>query len=170
MKRRTLIVGLGSAAAAWPLRAQAQQDGRVRRIGVLMPYNENDPEGKRRYSAFTQGLADLGWTDRGNVRIELRWGGGDTNRIRARAQELVGLQPDIIVTESTPATVALQREARTIPIVFANLSDPVASGIVARLDRPSGNITGFAIFEATLGGKWLELLSEIALGRTHVQS
>ena len=96
--------------------------------------------------------------------MDLRWGGDDINRIRALAQELVGLQPDIIVTNATPATVALQRETRTIPIVFANVGDPVASGIVARLDRPSGNITGFANLEASLGGKWLELLSEIAPG------
>jgi len=100
--------------------------------------------------------------------MDLRWHGDDINRVRALAQELVGLQPDIIVTDSTPATVAVQRETRTIPIVFALVSDPVASGIVARLDRPSGNITGFAIFEATLGGKWLELLSEIAPGLKRV--
>jgi putative ABC transport system substrate-binding protein len=115
-------------------------------------------------SAFTQALADLGWTDGRNVRMDLRWHGDDNNRIRALAQELVGSQPDIIVTGATAATVAVQRETRTIPIVFASASDPVASGIVARLDRPSGNVTGFAIFEATLGGKWLELLSEIAPG------
>ena len=111
----------------------------MRRIGVLMAGDENDPVGKARFSAFTQALADLGWTDGRNVRMDLRWGGGDINRIRALAQELVGLQPDIILTNGTPATVALQRETRTIPIVFANVGDPVASGIVARLDRPSGN-------------------------------
>jgi putative tryptophan/tyrosine transport system substrate-binding protein len=104
----------------------------------------------------------LGWTDGRNVRMDFRWGGGDIIRIQELAQELVGLQPDIILTSSTPATVALQRETRTIPIVFAAAGDPVASGIVARLDRPSGNITGFADYEASLGGKWLELLSEIA--------
>ncbi len=163
MRRREFIAGLGSAAA-WPLAARAQQGDRVRRIGVLMPGDENDPVGKARVSAFTQALADLGWTDGRNVRMDLRWDGGDINRIRALAQELVGLQPDIILTSSTPATVALQRETRTIPIVFANVSDPVASGIVARLDRPGGNITGFANCEASLGGKWLELLSEIAPG------
>jgi putative ABC transport system substrate-binding protein len=115
-------------------------------------------------SAFTQALAGLGWTDGRNLRMDLRWGGADTNRIRALAQELVGLQPDIIVTGGTPVTGALQRETRTIPIVFANASDPVASGLVARPDRPSGNVTGFASLEASLGGKWLELLSEIAPG------
>jgi putative ABC transport system substrate-binding protein len=158
MKRRTFIAGLGSAAA-WPLVAGAQQGDRMRRIGLLMPGDENDPLRKSFVSAFTQALAGLGWTDGRNVRIDLRWGGDDTSRIRAPAQELVGLQPDIILTNGTPATVALQRETRTIPIVFANVADPVAGGIVTRLDQPGGNITGFASLEATLGGKWLELLS-----------
>jgi putative ABC transport system substrate-binding protein len=162
VKRRQFIAGLGSAAAL-PLAARAQQGDRVRRIGVLMASDENNPV-KRRVSVFTQALADLGWIVGGNLRMDLRWGGSDPNRIRASAQELVGLQPDIIVTNALPTTVALQRETQTIPILFVNLSDPVASGIVARLDRPSGNITGFAMFEATLGGKWLELLSEIAPG------
>jgi putative tryptophan/tyrosine transport system substrate-binding protein len=163
LKRREFITLLGGAAT-WPLRAQAQQPERMRRIGVLMSFDENDPTMKLRVSAFTQALADLGWTDGRNVRMDLRWGRGDINRIRALAQELVGLKPDIILTGATPATLAIQRETRTIPIIFASVSDPVASGIVARLDRPSGNITGFADFEATLGGKWLELLSEIAPG------
>jgi putative tryptophan/tyrosine transport system substrate-binding protein len=154
---------LGSAAA-WPVAAWAQQGDRVRRIGVLVPYDENESEGKRRVSAFTQALADLGWTDGRNVRMDLRWAGGDNNRTRALAQELVGLQPDIILASSTTATVALQRETRTIPIVFAAVGDPVASGIVARIDRPNGNITGFAIDEASMGGKYLELLSEITSG------
>jgi putative ABC transport system substrate-binding protein len=136
----------------------------MRRIGVLIAGDENDPVMKPRVSAFIQALANLGWTDGRNVRMDLRWGGGDVNRIRALAQELVGLQPDIILANSTPVTAALQRETRTIPIVFANLGDPVASGIVARLDRPNGNITGFADWEASLGGKWLELLTEIAPG------
>jgi putative ABC transport system substrate-binding protein len=163
MERREFITILGGAAA-WPLAARAQLQ-KMRRIGVLTGFNENDPEGKRRYSAFTQALADLGWTDGRNVRIDLRWlGGSNINRIRALAQELVRLQPDIILIVGTPATVAVQRETRTIPIVFANVADPVASGLVERLDRPSGNVTGFANFEASLGGKWLELLSEIAPG------
>jgi putative ABC transport system substrate-binding protein len=149
---------------AWPFAAGAQQRERVRRIGVLIPGDENDPVYKRAVSALTQALPRLGWTDDLNVRMDLRWAGGDINRIRALAQELVGLQPDIILTNSTPATVALQRETRTIPIVFASASDPVASGIVPRLNQPSGNVTGFAILEATLAGKWLELLSEIAPG------
>ena len=164
MRRREFITLLGGAAAAWPVVVRAQQVDRVRRIGVLVLGDENDPVWKPGVSAFTQALADLGWTDGRNVRMDLRWYGDDINRIRALAQELVGLQPDIIVTASTPATVAVQRETRTIPIVFATVADPVASGIVARLDRPGGNTTGFANWEASLGGRWLELLSEIAPG------
>jgi putative ABC transport system substrate-binding protein len=163
LRRREFIAALGGAAA-WPLAARAQQGGRVRRIGVLQAGEENDPVRKTYVSAFTRALAGLGWTDGRNVRMDLRWFGDDANRIRALAQELVGLQPDIIVTNGTLATAALQRETRTIPIVFANVSDPVASGIVPGLNRPSGNVTGFASYEATLGGKWLELLSEMAPG------
>jgi putative tryptophan/tyrosine transport system substrate-binding protein len=163
MRRREFIAGLGSAAA-WGLTARAQQGGRVRRIGVLMPRDENDPTLKTYVSAFTQALADLGWIDGRNLRMDLRSYGDDINRMRARAHELVGLQPDAIVTTGTPATSALQRETRTIPIVFAGVGDPVASGLVTRLDRPSGNITGFATQEASLGGKFVELLWEIAPG------
>ena len=159
--RRKFVVALGGAAA-WPLSARAQQVERMRRIGVLIPGDETDPLHKRRLSAFTQALAGLSWTEGRNVRIDLRWTGDDINRMRALAVELVGLKPNIIFTEATLATVALQRETQTIPIVFTGVGDPVASGMVARLDRPSGNVTGFAINEATLGGKWLELLSEIA--------
>jgi putative ABC transport system substrate-binding protein len=163
MKRRDFIAGLGSAAA-WPVAARAQQGDRVRRIGVLTPYDENDPEPKRRVSAFMQALADLGWTDGRNVRMHLQWGRGDVNRIRALAQELVGLQPDIILANGTLATVALQQETRTIPIVFVGAADPVATGILPRLNQLGGNITGFGRSEPSMGGKWLELLSEIAPG------
>jgi putative ABC transport system substrate-binding protein len=164
VKRRTFIAGLGSAAA-WPLAAKAQQGERVRRIGALMPGDENDPQYKARLSAFTQALADLGWTDSRNVRIDVHWAAlDDSNQIRAVAQKLVGLQPDIILVGGTPATVAVQRVTRTIPIVFTNVVDPVGTGIVERLDRPTGNVTGFAILEAPLGGKWIDLLSEIAPG------
>jgi putative ABC transport system substrate-binding protein len=162
--RRDFITLLGGAATSWPLAARAQQGDRVRRIGVLTGPDENDPFEKTAVSAFTQTLADLGWTDGRNVRMDLRGGGGDINRTRAFAKELVGLQPDIIVAGASPATTALQQETRTIPIVMVNVAEPVASGIVPRLDRPSGNVTGFAVFEASLAGKWLELLSEIAPG------
>jgi putative tryptophan/tyrosine transport system substrate-binding protein len=151
-------------AAAWPVVARAQQGGRVRRIGLLMTWDENDPAAKPRLSAFTQALAGLGWTAGRNVRMDLRWAGSDNNRIRALARDLVGLQPDILLAHSTPAIVALQRETGTIPIVVATMVDPVASNIVARFDRPSENITGLATTEASLGGKWLELISEIAPG------
>jgi putative tryptophan/tyrosine transport system substrate-binding protein len=163
MKRREFIAGLGGAVA-WPLAGHAQQPERVRRIGVLQGLDENDRLGKARISAFIQALAGFGWTDGRNVRIDVRGGGLDTNKIRALAHELVGLQPYVILAGGTPSSVALQRETSTIPIVFTGVVDPVASGLVARLDRPTGNITGFANFEATLGGKWLELLSEIAPG------
>jgi putative ABC transport system substrate-binding protein len=170
--RRKFAVALAGAAAAWPLAARAQQGNRLRnrlrRIGVLMWGEENDPVWKPRLSAFTQALAGFGWIDGRNTRMDLRWAGADSNRIRAFAQELVGSQPDIILANSTPATAAVQRETRTIPIVFVNVADPVASGLVPRLDRPGGNITGFAILEPSLGGKWLELLSEIAPGLKRV--
>ena len=138
LQRREFITLLGGAAP-WPLAARAQQQGdRVRRIGVLLPLDENDPVFKPVFSAFTQSLAELGWADGRNARMDLRWAGPDINRMRASAKELVSLQPDIIVTiGSTAATVALQAQTRTIPIVFTNVADPVASGLVARLDRPS---------------------------------
>jgi putative ABC transport system substrate-binding protein len=132
--RRVFIAGLGSAAAGWPLAARAQQGDRVRRIGVLIAGDENDPRADPRISGFTQALADLGWTEGRNVRMDLRWYGSDTNRIRALAQELVGLQPDMILTGGTRATAALQQETRTIPIVFMNVIDPVTTGFVARLN------------------------------------
>jgi putative ABC transport system substrate-binding protein len=160
-RRRTFMAGLGGAAA-WPLAVWAQQPDRVRRIGVLVP--GDDPVTKTWVYAFTQVLADLGWTDGRNMQMDLRWHDDDANRIRALAQELVNLHPDIILTGGTPATIAIQRETQRIPIVFAAVTDPVAQHIVARLDRPRGNVTGFANFEASLGGKWLELLSEIAPG------
>ena len=144
IRRRHFITLLGGAGA-WPLAVRARQGDRVRRIGVLLPGEETDPTAKARVSAFTQALAGI-------------------NRIPALAQELVGLKPDAILTNGTPPTAAVQRETRTIPIVFAGVGDPVASGIVPRLNQPGGNITGFAYLEATLGGKWLELLSEIAPG------
>src|SRR6516164_3404112 len=157
--RREFITFLGGAAA-WPIAARAQQGGRMRRIGVLMSGDENNPLAK----TFIQALAGLNWTDGRNVQMDFRGAGGDLNRLPALARELVGLQPDIILVSSHPATVALQRETRTIPIVFVGLADPVPLGIVPRLNQPGGNITGFATLEPSLGGKYLELLSEIAPG------
>src|SRR5215831_6454706 len=166
MRRREFIAGLGSAVV--PLEARAQLGDRARRIGMLVPYDETDPVAKTRVSAFTQALADLGWTDGRNVRMDLRWAGGDTNRIRALAHELVGLQPDIVVAGGTLAIAALQRETPTIPIVMTNVADPVGGGFVPALNRPGGNITGFGVFETSLGGKLLGLLSEIAPGLKRV--
>ena len=161
MRRREFITLLGGAAA-WPLAARAQQADRMRRIGVLMAFEENDPKTKDWLSNFTQGLAELGWTDRRTARMDVRWAAGSVDRMRTFAKELVELHPDVIFTGATPATAAVQRETRTIPIVFAVVSDPVGAGFVAGLPRPGGNITGFTNVEAVMGGKWLEMLKEIA--------
>jgi putative tryptophan/tyrosine transport system substrate-binding protein len=169
VKRRDFIAGLGSAAA-WPLAARAQQGDRVRRIGVLMGFGalmglgEKDPVPNGWLSRFTQGLSDLGWKDGRNLRIDVRWAAGNVDRMRIFAKELVNLQPDVILSLSTAATAALQRETRTIPIVFAAVADPVGSGFVASLPRPGGNITGFIVQEAASVGKRLELLTEMAPG------
>ena len=163
MIRREFITLLGGAAA-WPLAARAQQPGRMPRVGVLMAFDENDPEANRYLSGFTQGLAELGWTNGRNMRMDVRWGAGSVDRMRMSAKELLDLQPDIILAHGTPATAAFQRETQTIPIVFAPLSDPVGDGFVASLPRPGGNITGFISQEDTMAGKWLELLTEIAPG------
>ena len=164
MKRRDFITFLGGAAAAWPLVAWAQQPGRVRRVGVLMAFDENDPEARAYLAGFMQGLAELGWTDGSNLRMDVRWGAGNIDRIRMSAKELLDLQPDVILAHGTPPTATFQRETRTIPIVFASVSDPVGEGFVASLARPSGNITGFTSQEAAMAGKWLELLTVIAPG------
>jgi putative ABC transport system substrate-binding protein len=168
MKRREFITLLGGAAAAWPLTARAQQPAeRMRRIGVLMSI-ENDPDGKVQLSGFMQGLAEIGWTDGRNLRMEIRWGGGDVNRIQTFAKELVALQPDVILAHGTPATAALQRETRTIPIVFVTVTDPVGDGFVAGLPHPGGNISGFLTSESAITAKMFELLTEIAPGLKRV--
>jgi putative tryptophan/tyrosine transport system substrate-binding protein len=167
MRRREFIAGLGSAAA-WPLAAPAQQSARIRRIGVLSPYDENDPGAKAELSAFTRRLAELGWTEGHNLQMDIRWAAADVDRMRMSAKELVDLQPDVILADTTPTTAALQRETRTIPIVFLIVSDPVGAGFVASLARPGGNITGFINAEAAMGGKWLDLLTEIAPGLKRV--
>ena len=162
VKRRDFITLVGGAAAVWPVAARAKQAERMRRIGVLMSVEENDPEGETELSQFTQGLAESGWNDGRNLRMEVRWGGGDVNRTRTFAKELVALQPDVILAQGTPGTTALQRETRTIPIVFVIVADPVGPGFVASLPRPGGNITGFINSESVIGAKMLELLTEIA--------
>jgi putative tryptophan/tyrosine transport system substrate-binding protein len=163
--RRHFIAGLGAAVAAppgWPLAARAQQSECLRRIGVLMGWAEVDPQPKAWLSVFTQRLSDLGWADGRNMRLDIRWAGGSIERARAHAKELVALQPDVILAASTAATAALQRETQKIPIVFIFVADPVGEGFIASLARPGGNITGFMGQEATMAGKWLELLTEIA--------
>jgi putative ABC transport system substrate-binding protein len=162
MRRREFIAGLGSAAA-WPLAARAQQE-RMRRIGLLMSFDENDPEGKAELSGFTLGLAQSGWTDGRNLRMDVRWSAGSVDLMRMLAEELVGLHPDVLFANSTPATTALQRATPTIPIVFASIADPVGAGFVTGLPRPGGNITGFGNLETSMAGQWLQLLSEIAPG------
>ena len=147
MKRREFITLLGGAAAAWPLAARAQQGERMRRIGVLMSLAADDPEGQARLAAFLQGLQQLGWTDGRNVRIDYRWGAGDAERIRRYAAELVALAPDVILASGDHASWPLQQATRTVPIVFAQVADPVGAGFVESLARPGGNATGFTLFE-----------------------
>jgi putative tryptophan/tyrosine transport system substrate-binding protein len=163
MRRRDFITLLGGAAA-WPLAARAQQADRTRRIGVLMGYSEADPEAQALVSEFTQGLSELGWTVGRNIRIDVRWSPGNVDLMRMFARELVDSQPDVILANSTPVTAALKQATRTIPIVFAVVSDPVGGGFVASLPRPGANITGFSHTEASLASKWLGLLTEIAPG------
>jgi len=162
MKRRAFITLLGGAAT-WPLAARAQQPGRIRRIGVVMGLAEDDPEAKARLAGFRQGLERRGWSEGRNVSIYARFpADSSTERLQVLARELIALQPDVVFAQTTPIVTALQRETRTIPIVFANIADPIGSGFVASLPRPGGNITGLMLFEASVTGKWLAMLKEIA--------
>jgi putative tryptophan/tyrosine transport system substrate-binding protein len=167
MRRREFITLLGGAAT-WPLVAHAQQPDQMRRIGVLMGYSESDREGQANFAAFQWGLQKLGWTEGRNIRIDVRWASADSDLVQRFAKELVSLQPDLIVTQNTPITAAMLQQTRTIPIIFANVSDPVGSGFVAGLPRPGGNITGFIDVEGSIAGKWLELLKEVAPHVTRV--
>jgi putative ABC transport system substrate-binding protein len=166
MHRRQFISLSVALSVGWPLAARAQNIT-VRRVGVLMPFSVDDSEVKNELAAFTQQLEHLGWTDGGNLRVDYRWSGGDSQKLQADAKELVALKPDVIFTRSTPATAALFKNTRSIPIVFAVVSDPVGEGFVASLARPGGNVTGFTNAEETLTGKWLSLLKQVApaLGR-----
>jgi putative tryptophan/tyrosine transport system substrate-binding protein len=161
MRRRAFITLVGGAAAVWPLAARAQQG--LRRIGVLMGFPETDTDARAFVAAFRDGLQKLGWTEGRNVRLDIRWTSpGNAEEMQRFAKELVALQPDVILAFATPVTAALQRETRAIPIVFAVVADPVGSGFVASLSRPGGNMTGFINSEASIGGKWLGLIKEIA--------
>jgi putative ABC transport system substrate-binding protein len=166
--RRREFVSLIGGAAAWPLAARAQRSDRVRRIGVLMNFASDDPEGQARLAAFTQALPKLGWTEGGNLHIDVRWAGDDPGRNRQYAEELVALSPDVILASASPSVAALQRVTRRVPIVFANVVDPVGAGFINSLPRPGGNTTGFTAFEYSIGGKWLELLKEFAPAVTRV--
>jgi putative tryptophan/tyrosine transport system substrate-binding protein len=162
LQRRAFITLFAGAVVARPLAARAQQTERMRRIGVLMAVAADDPEGQARLTIFAQALQQLGWTDGRNMRIDVRWGAVDADRYRKYAEELVALAPDVILAGSSAALAPLQRATRTVPIVFAGVADPVGAGYVDSLARPGGNVTGFALFEYGIAGKWLELLKQIA--------
>ena len=168
MRRRQFISLLGSAAVAWPLAARALRAGQVRRIGVLIGFAESDSDVQSWLAALRGALAKLGWTEGSNLQIELRWAGDNPDRIKRFAKELVDLRPDAILSVTTPVTGALVRETQTIPIVIVTVADPISSGFVTSLGRPGGNVTGFALYEPGMGGKWLELLKQIAPGVTRV--
>jgi putative tryptophan/tyrosine transport system substrate-binding protein len=168
IRRRDFIVTLGGAAGAWPLAARTQQPDQMRRIGVLMGYAENDREGQANFAALQGGLQKLGWTEGRNIRIDARWAADDADLVQRFAKELLALQPDLVVTQNTPITAMMLQQTRTIPIIFANVSDPVGSGFVAGLPRPGGNVTGFIDMEGSMAGKWLELLKEVAPRVTRV--
>jgi ABC-type uncharacterized transport system substrate-binding protein len=163
MRRRQFFTLLGSMAIAWPIDADAQKPNQVRRIVVLMPYASDDMAGLRRARIFAQALQDLGWTDGRNARIDYRWPDGDIEKIQALAKELVSSRPDVLVGVGTPQVAELRQATRTIPIVFLLAGDAVDEGVVERMARPGGNATFFAL-ERSMGGKWLELLKEIAPG------
>jgi putative tryptophan/tyrosine transport system substrate-binding protein len=168
MKRREFITLLGGTAATWPLAAHAQQRERVRRIGVLMPGVATDSEFQDRVAALLQGLAGAGWIVGRNLRMDYRWGAAQPESYRSYADELVALGPDVAIASGASAVAALRRATRTIPIVFANVTDPVGAGLVASLARPGGNATGFSSAEFGFAGKWLELLKDVAPHLTRV--
>ena len=162
MRRRDFINFLGTAAVAWPISAHAQQE-RLRRIGILIPFpDENEPQVKARLSAFKQRLHELGWIESRNIRFDYRFTSQDAERIHTGAQELIALGPDVMVAWGNAVAVILQKATKTIPIVFVSVSDPVGGGFVTNLARPGGNSTGFQNFETAIGGKWLDVLKEIA--------
>ena len=164
MRRREFIALVGGAAAAWPVTARAQQAERVRRLGVLMAVAESDADARNGVSILQERLQKLGWKDGNNIRIDYRWGNGDPDRIQDLAKELVDLHPDVLVGHSTPSAKGLLKQTHTIPIVFLTVTDPLGQGLVSSLSHPGGNITGFSVFEVSLGTKWLEILKQIVPG------
>ena len=170
MKRREFITLLGGAAAAWPRSARAQQSVATPQIGVLTTLSDKDSEGQLRVAVFRHELQKLGWIEGSNIRFEYRWAAGDAQRLRAYAEELVGMAPAVILAANNTSLRALEGVTRTVPIVFAQVADPVGSGHVASLARPGGNSTGFALYEPAIAVKWLELLKEIAPSVARVAS
>jgi putative ABC transport system substrate-binding protein len=168
LKRREFITLLGGAATAWPLAARAQQGGPLRKVGILSSFIEDDPEGKGYIATFRQRLRSLGWVEGQNLRIDIRGSVGDPNQTRVLATELIRLTPDVIFAMSTANLNALLRQAPTMPIVFAQVSDPVAQGFVSNLAHPEGNITGISAYEFSIGGKWADLLKQMVPGLAHV--
>ena len=162
MRQREFVTLIGGAVAVWASLARAQQTRKVPLVGVLMPFEKGDEEAERRQSAFQNGLEQFGWRNGQNIRIEYRWAGGDPNRYQSHAVELVGLAADVILANATPVLAAVRAQTHTIPIVFVQVIDPVSRGFVNSLARPGGNITGFTNFEFPMGGKWVEMLKEIA--------
>jgi putative ABC transport system substrate-binding protein len=162
MRRREFIAGLGSAAAAWPIAARAQQGDRVRRIGVLMSAAATEVQYQGYLAAFVQEMRRLGWSKGQNFRLDVRWNDGDAALSHTGAAELIGLMPDVIVTASTVSLAAVQQATKTIPVVFVSVADPLTQGFVSSMRQPGGNVTGFSLFEFSLGDKWLNLLKEIA--------
>jgi putative ABC transport system substrate-binding protein len=161
MKRREFITLFGGTVATWPLAARAQQPERMRRIGVLMPTSEKDAEGTKRLVALREGLQKFGWVESRNIQIDYRWA-LEGDQLRTATKELVALAPELILVQSDPATAALRRQTWTIPIVFVSVGDPIGGGFIQSMARPGGNATGFTNFEPSFGGKWLELLKEVA--------
>jgi putative ABC transport system substrate-binding protein len=168
MKRREFMTLLGGSAVGWSIAARAEQPDQLRRIGVLSLIAETDVESQAEVTAFRKRLDELGWADGRNVRADYRWGAGNVDRVQLLAKELVALNPDVLVAITTPATAALQAQTKTVPIVFAMVSDPVGSGFVSSFAKPGGNITGFINIEASLSGKWLELMHQIAPSASRV--
>jgi len=162
IRRRQFIVTLGGAIAAWPLAARGQQAGTTRRIGALIAFAKDDPDTEERLAAFRQGLAKRGWVEGRNIHIDYRFAAGRGDQFPVLAKELVAMQPDVILGHTTGVTAILQRETRAIPIVFVNVSDPIGMGFIASLPRPGGNLTGVLHYEASIVGKWLAMLKEIA--------
>jgi ABC-type uncharacterized transport system substrate-binding protein len=165
---RRRVIGLLGIATAWPLEARTQQQGEMRRLGVLSNIGESDPEAQSMAAALHRGLRELGWVNGRNLQVDHRWGAGNPERIGAFAKELVALKPDVIVAHTTPSVVALRKETNTIQLVFVQISDPIGTGFITNLAHPGGNITGFTNFESSMVGKWVEMLKEVAPGISRV--